>query len=261
MRMLGGSDPFLRRGRLWLPRLRASSSLVPWTLDDIPAEYRVNGGLWEANRQVAENGMVARWPDRWGVRDLSQSVLADRPAVANVNGLPCAYWLDEANTKSLQPPGDFAPVWWIFVLRYRQGIDASWPNEAYSNILSNGEASVHNKRVFGDKSGNMLFQGTSWTQEASINAQPYSPVILPLPLSLLELRGPAIMAAWSIGRWSGLAGRSWRGPIPMAMALGKEPVGDLRSRIQGRIAWDHGLQHRLPPDHPNRNEPPMKEAA
>lgn len=238
------------------PATASAAPAHPWTLADIPADHRSEGGLWEARTARASGGAITSIPDGFGVRALSQPVAGQQPALAVVNGVPAAVWPDAANNVSLDPPAAFAPVWWAIVTRFSTGDVASWPSGIYPSLLSDG-ASNTATRVTGDASGADLIP-SGWTGTASRNGRAPSATLLPLAASLVELRGPAVPAFWSLGRGDRSNNRGWRGPIWTALALGKEPAGDLLARIQGRLAWDHGLQGRLPESHPYRAAPPMK---
>lgn len=232
------------------------SAPVAWTLDDIPAQYRI--GLWEAQRAVAVDGRVASIPDRWGGLAMTANARDVRPRLVAENGVSAAVWPNEANNLSLAAEADIAPAHWIIVAQYADGAAASWPKDAYPNLISTGGNgnSAFGRRVMAAASGAGWYQTNVWTGKASINARPYSDIVLPLPMSMIEMTGAPETGPWSLGLASGMAGRGWRGKIAMALALSREATGDLLARIQGRVAWDHGLQASLPADHAYRAQPP-----
>lgn len=240
------------------PAPAAAATATPWTLADIPAEYRTDGGLWEARNAQVSGTNVTSIPDTFGVRALSQAVASQQPTLTTVDGFKAATWPDASNNAYLEPPAAFAPVWWALVTRFSTGTVASWPSGIYPNLLSDG-ASNTATRVAGDTSGTDLI-ASGWTGTASRNAAAYSATLLPLPASVVELRGTAVSALWSLGRGDRSTTRGWRGPIWAALALGKEPTGDLLARIQGRLAWDYGLQAGLPAAHAYRAAAPTKAA-
>lgn len=235
---------------------------VPWTLDDIPAEYRTNGGLWEAHRQVVQNGFVTAWPDGWGVRDMRALPEEHyRPKAGMAGGNPAAIWPNTSNDCQLRPASLLEPAYFVFVTQYGDGVDDTFGdmggNTAYSTLFSNGEMSY---RAMGAAGSDQWYATDVASPVTSINGAEYSARALPMPLSIVE--APIVnfksLREWSIGRPASLSGRAWRGPICMSMALGLLPPPDLRLRIQGRLAWDYGLVARLPKDHPYKERPPMR---
>lgn len=241
------------------PRNAAGAIAPPqeaWTLDDIPAAQRV--GLWDASRARVAGAEVLALPDVWGGVEMAAG--GARPALVQRGGRAAAVWPDRANDVALTPTAAIAPAWWMFVADFRGGAAATWPANTYPNLLSTGGngSSAFGRRVMGAANGTGLFQNEVWTGRASVDAGAASATILPLPMSMVEISGPAVGALWSIGLSSGASGRGWQGAVWMALALNAAPAGDLLARIQGRVAWDYGLQARLPATHPFRNAAPLK---
>lgn len=254
MKFLTVGDPFWQRGAGGFGSL---TRLVPWTLDDIPVAMRI--GEWNAARAVVANGKVSSIPNRWPSSgpDMAQTVAANQPAYAMTNGYPAAAWSLTANNMSLIPTAAITPAWWLIVAQYGGGAaDAMFPANAFPGLISDGASNVAT-RVSGN-AGTTDLIASAWTGQASRNAGAYSAAILPLPMSMVEVRGAPISALWSVGRGDRGTDRGWRGTKWAWMALAMEPTGDLLARIQGRIAWDFGLQANLPAGHPYRNAQPMK---
>ncbi len=250
---------------------RTSNGIEMWMPDDIPAADRVNGGWWDPKRAVTVSaGKVTSLPDLFGTRPMSQPVAARQPGyVASAfDGGAAVVWPDEVNGCFLAPPAAFAPAYWAFVIRYRDGTAATFPNEEgasldgnYPTIVSDG---ILPDRVMGERGTANLFSGSAWTAVARKNGAAASPVILPLPKSLLELGGTPASAHWSLGRGAGTVqddptlARGWRGPMFEILALNTVPDDETRRCIQGSMAWRNGLQGKLPEDHPYRLSPPRK---
>lgn len=256
MRLLGGNDVFMQGGELWVPRLKPSGTEVPWTLEDIPQEARANGGAWEAKNAQVSGEKITAIPDTFGARAMLQPLVSNQPTALTLEGMPAASWGEEPNNISLVPETPFAPAWMIFVARYSGGVNTTFPANVFPGLVSDG-GSTTTTRVSGDAGTANLIQ-TGWATLNSVNAGPYNAQILPLPQSLVEVRGTPLSAAWSLGRGDRNTDRGWRGTIWAAVMLGIEPTGDLLARIQGRLAWDYGIQGELPDGHPYKAKPPMK---
>lgn len=232
---------------------------VPWTLNDIPATYRTNGGLWEAeNAQIVNTNQVASVLDTWGVRNMEQSVAASQPFYGTRNGFPTVVWPDTTGSRSLNTSTAFVPKYYVEVAQFQTGVEAT-ADAGITHIIG-GDTDVITARV-------RIRQGTSgFTNPADADfvaakngAVAYTTTILPLPMSVMEITGTFTSTPWSAGR-SNIAGRSWRGPKWMWMFLGEVPDLALRQRIQGYLAWRYNLASLLPSDHPYKNAPPMKPA-
>ncbi|WP_062762956.1 hypothetical protein [Falsirhodobacter sp. alg1] len=227
-----------------------------WTLDDIPASYRTNGGLWRMSAAQTSGGQISSVPDAWGVRPMMQATSTYQPAYETVSGYPAAVWPDASNDLFLAPTASFAPVWWLIVMQFSDGKTSLWPKKSYPTLISDGATSNATARVMGDDSSAVLLSSGVWASTASVNAAASSATVLPLPMGMVELRGSAQSAQWSLGRTNNATGRGWRGPMWMALALGVEPKDDLLARIQGSVAWSYGLEQKLPSSHPYRQAAP-----
>lgn len=227
-----------------------------WRLTDIPASYRTNGVLLDPKAAQVSGANITAIPDGFGVRPFAQPVASLQPSLGLVNGFPAIVHPNAPNNLHLVPASAFAPAWWLIVAQFQDGLAASWPPTAYINLLSDG-GSNSLTRVAADASGaNLIASG--WTGAASKNGGAYGPALLPLPMSLVALRGNPTMAQWSPGRGDRDTTRGWRGPIFFALALGLEPSDELLRKIEGRVAWDFGLQASLPAGHPYRNHQPLQ---
>lgn len=236
-----------------MANLTVESGEVPWTLEDIPAEYRINGGLWEAqNAQIVNTNQVASVPDTWSVRDMVQATTGGQPYYGDRNGFPAVVWPDTTGNRHLRVAANFQPVYWIFVAAYNTGALTTFSGAA--TILMHDTSN----RVIGNPGTNSLVQtvGTTWARELSKNAGAYSATVLPMPMGLVEVQGPAVSGRWTLG--STVSNSSWQGPMWLAMALGTVPTGNLLARIQGYLAWRYNLQGSLPAGHPYKNAPPNK---
>ncbi|MDB6454276.1 hypothetical protein [Falsirhodobacter sp. 20TX0035] len=247
----------------------ALTKLVPWTLEDIPASFRSNGGLWEAKNAQTTADSVTQIPDSFDVRPMVQTSAAYQPKFAVVDGHPAAVWPEADNNVHLVPNtgSNYNPVFWLILGQFSDGLVKTFP--AFNNLISNGwtggvgNAARYRARVFGESGTGKLF-ADAWATEASINARPASADVLPLPKSMIVMRGAASAGGdarylWGLGRSSGSSLRGWRGPIWAALALGVEPPKELLARIEGRMAWNYGIQGKLPLGHPYRDVEPMKE--
>lgn len=233
-----------------------SNAIKMWTIDDIPSSHKSNGGWWAPRKSVqTSDGRITGVPDQWGVRNLSQTVVSRRPFSQMPDGHSALVWPNEANECRLDSLAPFAPAWWLIVMQLRTGIENF---EVYEGLI--GDAGTYQPvRVAGSNGGGDLFSdATTWTNLASVNAGVYSSTVAPLAKSLVELRGTPAAITWRLGIGSGYSGnlRSWRGPIWETIALGIEPTGDLLARIQGCIAHQQGIAHKLPSGHPYRTQAP-----
>lgn len=241
---------------------QTSNVIEMWIPTDLPEIYRTNGGWWDARRSITlVNGRVAAIEDQFGVRPMLQATAANQPDyTANAgDGGAALVWPDTANTRYLAPAAAFAPAYWIFVIRYRNGLVATFPSEGmvpdgdYPAIVSAGGSP---NRIMGERGTANLFQTSVWTGTARKNAATASATILPLPKSLLEIQGSPTQAIWSLGRGAGSVQddpatvRGWRGNIYEILALGSLPNEQVRNKIQGFFAWCNNLQAALPADHP-----------
>lgn len=234
-----------------------SNALKMWTLNDIPLEYRTNGGWWSPRRavQVTSENRVSSLPDQWGVRAQGQQNVNYQPDYEVIDGHAAAVWPNTNNYKKLEVVAPYAPAWFAFVMRLRDGtgVFANYEGPIGSNDLQ----PVASRIMGGNNSANWM-TGTVWTSESNINAQGYSAVGAPLPKSLVEFRGTPVNALWLIGVGSrnDAAGRSWKGPIWEVLALGVEPTGELLARIQGCLAHQQNISDKLPADHPYKASAP-----
>lgn len=223
-----------------------------WTCaQDIPAEYRVDGGVWDAvNVTLVSGNQVQSVADSWGVRAMNQNTSGGQPFYGERSGLPAIVWPDTASNRRLQVESSFAPVYWVFVLAYNDGSRATFLN-APTIIMYDGS-----NRVIGRPNTNQLVDTveTTWARALRKNAGAYSAVILPMPQCMAELVGPKNSGRWCLG--STVSNNGWQGPMWFAMALGTEPTGDLLARIQGYLAWRFGLQGDLPAGHAYKNAAP-----
>lgn len=226
----------------------------PWTLSDIPAEYRVNGGLWQSkNATLNGTNQVSSLPDAWGTNDMFQNTSGGQPFYGLRNGLNAVVWPNTAGSRFLRTAGDFAPVYWMFVAEYNDGV-----RDTFLTLSALIGCNTTNGRIIGSSGSSNLVNsvGNFWTSELSKNVGPYTNTVLPMTMSMLEARGPALAGRWALGGVE--SNRAWQGPMWFAMALGIEPTGDLLYKIQGRVAWDYNLQSSLPVDHPYKTAEPTK---
>ncbi|MBO3762224.1 hypothetical protein [Ciceribacter sp. L1K22] len=245
---------------------QTSNTIKMWMPTDLPASYRLNGGWWDPKRGITtSSGRVSAIADQFGVRPMVQATVANQPdyTPAASDGGPAIVWPETANTRFLAPAAPFAPAYWIFVMRYRNGTVATFPSEAavpdgdYPAIISSGASP---NRVMGERGTANLFQTSVWTGTARKNAAPTpSATLLPLPKSLVELQGVPVSALWSLGRGAGAvqddpaAVRGWRGTFYDCLALGQVPTDSMRDFIVGCLAWRNGLQSSLPNGHTFRH--------
>ena len=247
-----------------------SNVIEMWVLTDLDASMKASGGWWDIKRGgfSVVGSKLSVVPDGFGVRNMSQSVDANRPTyTVNDAGYPAMTWPSSGNNNYLAPASSFAPNYWAIVLRYRDGATSLFPVQdgqgmgGYPNIISNG---VSPNRVMGEVNTNRLYATTVWTNMARKNAgTAISDVILPLPKTLLEFGATGVSAAWALGRGAsgtidGDLQRGWQGPMFEVLALGAAPAygSDARNRLQGCMAWRNGLQGSLPSDHPYKSAAP-----
>jgi|GEM_PF-5575754 len=227
--------------------LGATSGLVPWTLDDIPVEYR--GMLVDMDKPILNDGKVAALSNKWSETLMfSQADPLYQVPAGTSKGFPALLFPKTPNALGLTPTTSFAPVWWLFVADYPTN-----PFNTPSFILDGGSSN----RVFGNTNADGFNEGNSWTSKSNRNAAGYADKLLPLDLSSFQIRGASISAPWCLGR-RGTNLQSWQDAIYHIMALNIEPVGDLLARIEGRVHWDFRIQSSLPLGHPFRDAPPMK---
>ncbi|MBR0557928.1 hypothetical protein J5J10_19740 [Ciceribacter sp. L1K23] len=251
---------------------QTSNTIKMWMPTDLPASYRINGGWWDPKRSITtSSGRVSAIADQFGVRPMVQATVANQPdyTPAASDGGPAIVWPETANTRFLAPSAPFAPAYWIFVMRYRNGTVATFPSDAavpdgdYPAIISSGASP---NRVMGERSTANLFQTSVWTGTARKNAAPTpSATLLPLPKSLVELQGVPVSALWSLGRGAGavlddpLAARSWRGTMYEVVALGATPTQHDLYLLQGYMAWRNAVQSQLSVSHFYKNQAPRRE--
>lgn len=232
-----------------------SNAIQMWTLNDIPVEYRTNGGWWSSRRgvQVSADNKVTGVTDQFGVRDVVNSVAAYQPTFS---GNLFEFGISPNNFILQVTGGPYAPAWWILGMHFRLGVDTR-ANSFNGLIGNNNTSQTVPTRVMLDNTSINLLAGTVWTGLASVNAGAYSTAILPLSTSLVELRSDPSSATWSIGCSNGNTGRGWCGQIRDVLALGIEPTGDLLQRIQGCMAHQIGIADKLPADHPYKTSAPQ----
>lgn len=225
-----------------------------WTLDDIPASMKSAGALYDpANAVVGANNQISAVPNSWGGVGLAQATSASQVFRGDRAGFPSFVWPDTQSSRSLIAAGDTPFVWMIFVLQYKAGAETTFSTSA--GICSGGTGNP--SRVFGNAATANLWTnaGSSWAQAASVNAGAYSATVLPLPISLLEIRNPVpLPGALRLGTVG--TNLSWNGPMWKVIGLTAEPDAELKARIQGCLAWDYGIEASLPANHPHRNQRP-----
>lgn len=232
-------------------RCADSNIIQMWTPGALPTGYRANGGWWCADDQISAGGLVSAWPDRWGVRDMTQTVDASKPSTGTIGGQACAVWPSTDNNCYLAPAGTFAPGWWLSVLQYKDGLVGAF--DTYERII--GAAGPPN-HVFGSAGTSNLYQYTAYAIQARKNgAAALDKLVLPLPLSLLSFYGTPASALWSIGRGNS-ATVGWKGPRCMDLALGSVPTQSEREQIEGYAAHKYGITSYLPSAHPYKSAAP-----
>ncbi|MDH2328700.1 hypothetical protein QCN27_17750 [Cereibacter sp. SYSU M97828] len=227
----------------------------PWTLADIPDEVRAGGSLFEPeNAVVGGNNQISSCPDSFGTAPLTQANSGNQIYRGDRLGYPSFVWPDTISNRFMT--ASVGPlVWMMFVAQWKTGTEAVFSNNSGLAVGSTGNPS----RVFGSSGTPNLWGNvaSSWAQQASINARPYTAKVLPLPMSMVEVRNASPFPSPMRLGYAGSSATAWNGPMWLVLGLCIEPTEDLLARIQGYVAWQFGLQADLPPDHAYRDAPPM----
>lgn len=198
--------------------------------DDLPVSYRTNGGYWLAENQTTSVGKVTAWTDEWGVRDLVQATASFQPDAGTSGGYPAAIWpINTLNECGLSAAADFSPAWWMLIMQFRDGLDATF--ETFNSFI--GERLNTTMRVMGDSGLSTLFASNVSASTASINGGPETATVLPLPRSAVAITPTVSAAQWGIGPPS-FSTRGWQGPVFGAIALGTVPTSAEKA---GLLAW------------------------
>lgn len=230
----------------------------PWTPNDLPAEYRTNGGMWDAaNVTPVDTNQVATVPDSWAVRDMVQPTVANRPFYGTRNGFPAVVWPDTPGNRFVAVTTSFQPVYYIEVAQFQTGTETATDANLTHIIGGDNDGVGARVRLRGNTGSLNAADGNF--QVAKNGTEAWSTMVLPLPMSIMEIQGSFNGTLWGAGR-SSVAGRAWRGPKLWWMFLGQVPTLDLRQRLQGYLAWRYNLVASLPADHPYKNAPPMRDS-
>jgi len=223
-----------------------------WTPADVPAAERANGGVWDfASAQLDSGGAKATAiPDLWGVRSLVQPVASLQVPFGRVGGFSALVFPDAVNSLKMATAAAFQPAWYAVVMQFRDGTQLN--TDAAICTLWGNQNDTGSDRVRLRSQTGFLDAGI----RPVVNDGPASDVILPLPVSMVEMA-----FAYGAGTWGPSmtpnANRSWRGPMFYAVALGAGYTLDTVQRFQGYLAHRFGFANRLPASHPFRTAPPM----
>lgn len=220
----------------------------PWACEvDVPASARVDGGIWEpADATPGANNQIMFAPDRWGVRPMGQPTSANQPYRGDREGFPAFVWPNTRGNRGVRVTDNFTPRYWVFVMAYNDSALSAFlgdPGIVYGDT---------NNRVRGRNGANTLR-----TRVSKNCANPAEPV-LPMSMSIIEWFPAAATLPWGL---MGDGNNGWQGPIWFAMALGEVPSDELRSMIQGSLAWRFNRPDLLPTTHQFRNAAPVVAAA
>lgn len=232
-------------------RCGESNVIKMWMPTDLDASLKTNGGWWDPKRQVsATGGKVTSIADQFGVRDLSQSVDANRFTLSTVDGYPAMVAPDTGNNCHVAPAAPYSPAYWMFVLQYRDGVDGLF--DGYDSLVS----TATNYIIWNQAGAGAT--GATWASQFNKNGQGLANIVLPMPKSIMSFSGTPISGLWSPGLSnSGQTTRGWRGPFFEILALGAVPDAITQARIEGCMAWRHGTQALLPTNHQFKTVGPM----
>ncbi|AEM41392.1 hypothetical protein [Ketogulonicigenium vulgare] len=238
-----------------------SNTIQMWVPERaLTAPQKANGGLWlgEDRTTVERNGAdyVTAWRDKFGVRDMTQPTAANQPRAGTFRGMPAVIWDKSPAYQYLQPPAAFAPMWWLILAEFATGVEiisgTSTGSAIYTQILGNGQAALARVSF---QQPDAVQSGTSAIRLNAADTE-VSSGIFPMPMGSMSF-GVSASASWCIGRgFDANNNRQWVGPILGAIALGVVPDLATRHLIEAYMHWRHGLEERLPANHPYRNAPP-----
>ena len=241
------SQYFLEPRPLWTPyQLQSQVSL--WLDASVTSSLSLSGSN------------VTQWNSLLGGVNVVQATGANQPlySATGFNGLPCVDWGNATNTRFLQTTSDITFLQVFFMLRYSDGLAASWGTN--NPTVAQGETILAASTLFAAGAGTSIWS-PSLALTGNLNGGTIAGVAgstaFPFPESLWAgYKNTGFTDTVNIGRHSTAAPRNWWGPFAEVLMLSSRATEADRERVEGYMMWKWGLQANLPVSHPYYSEAP-----